>query len=328
MPFPTRQIEGQEKRLVKAQVFDIFDQVYEEEGIEDLSVLAGARPTEPRFRDDTFYIYTTGDLVQPTGEFEDPAETKKTFKGEKRINPVKYTQSYVISREAIYWLSRGDRGALREQFDEARDLMYALKRRMMQTLTRVFTEGFNTNFQATVTGEPLFSDSHSLVESSLTNDNSMGNTPLTPDSFARAHEKLNSMKNDRGEPMGSSGDPILMVGPRLEYYAKTLLNSQGIMNTDNLADNPFSGSQFFKNDYLTDGPDGDYSYYWFLIDRRRAQRLFRFIDAMPLEMHDEDVFMKGMRTGISRQWEYLFTDYQWVVGANADSRNNLSESYS
>lgn len=328
MGIPTRRITSADELLIRGQVFDVFDQAVDTTKIEEFHRTVGAERVEPQFIDDTFHIYTAIELPQVTSEYEDPAESTKTFKGSKKIDPVKFTQSVVISDEAYYWFSQGYGRKLTDSINETADLVYSLLHLEQQSATRVFTEGWNSSFQATVTGEPLFDDSHPLVESSLTNDNDMGDTPLTPDSYAEACEKLDSMKDDRGYPMGASTDKILMVGPRLKHYAQTFIMSPGIMDTSNLATNIFSKEQLMVNPYLTNTAEGDYSYYWFVIDRNRSQRQFKYIDAMPLEFKEEETFLKGWRFGMRKQFEYLFTDHHWVVGAKATSRNDLSQSYS
>jgi hypothetical protein len=301
-------VSGEHIDVVKAALRDIY-----QEGIDATypnlqHPILGYQTRELQYLDENMAIYSGLNPSQATDEGENYIEDTQQKQGSIIITPTKYTQSVKVTEEALRFANRWEMVT-----NQTAQLGTAALQNMEMVAIDILALGFGTTFRTGVDGLALFANNHPLTGGG-TNNNLLGNIPLTFDNFTEARRRLNRQTDNLGNALLPSKNILLVVGEENRTVAEQITQSSGVFSSANLSTNPYQGIKWTVNNYLTEA-EGKY---WFLIDLDRAKNMFFLNKGWMPRFTQEDTPGKGLFTNyVSANYSFDFTGHQWVVGSNS-----------
>lgn len=277
----------------------------------------------------TIQIFTTDVTLKKYSDIEKASETlegqaynktERALLGDKVLSVRKRTQSYDFTEEAIHYTSRpeviGEIGP-----DEA---IAGLYNSLIASRDDEFARMFylmNTSLQDTVyNGQPIASETHTYLNSSVVNKNLMASKPLTDDSFEEMKLMASAFKLSNGQPMGEFRNPVLVVGKNNERVAKQIAQTMYDPYSANNTKNTAQGLQY---KVLYNLPPAFDNYYW-LVDMARMSGSNGNLQSgiiRPYIWNDRLTYddKSGLSFGVPDKWmaasfdRFMTFDPYWVV---------------
>jgi hypothetical protein len=295
--------------LAQAELMDIYTEAKGLTMEMTQHPMLGYKTQDVRALNELHAVYDVLSMAEPTAEGEVYTQDSLQLKGTVGVNPVKYTQSVLVSEEALRF---GDRWDIVK--DQTAALYPTVDKRMSEQAFGIFKNGFLSTSLKGVDGEPLFSASHVLTKSNNkkagTYSNTLGTAELSYANYVEARKMLNKIPQEDGTPSNPSRRKLLVCAEDNREIAEQLVKAPGIPTSPNLSANNFDAN-VLVTEWIGDKQ-------WFLIDLDRAQNYFILKRGWDAEMKFDEFTNRGVFAAyISVMFQYIFSDAKFVVGSNA-----------
>lgn len=263
--------------------------------------------------DPKFTNFTGLGYAQLTGEKEAYSYEEVEQGYDVTLSPKKYTKKIDITEEMLRF------NRFREINNGVEGVAQALNLRIDMEAAKIFYLGFGTTNFTGGDSSALFANSHSMVDGS-TQDNYLGTSTLSYDNLKTAWQALDRFYDDKGVQLLPAQSLALVVARENKERGMEVLRSIGNPDNANRINNVFGMTGGIELVVASHIPSTTYGYYWYLIDKERANKMCHAVWGWKPKFDDDKVINNGTKvyTG-STMFKFGFSSWQWAVGQAATS---------